>query len=265
MRSMLRAVGSVLVLELFGMTLWAMPTGAAPFAYVTDIGSNTVSVIDTATNTVVATVPVESAPVGVGITPDGTHTYVANSGSNTVSVIDTATNTVVATVPVGGSPRDVGITPDGTHAYVANNFSNTVSVIDTATNTVVATVPVAPGSAPFRVAITPSSSCLGTGVDRLRGQVRTAEDPPGIPDVTVTLTGPGGCQDSTTTNATGHYVFRTLGSGTYTVTPVKDGCTFTPPSRTVTLAAAAPRAHFRGTCAEDEEGERERKEHRDRD
>ena len=39
---------------------------AAPFAYITDAGSNTVSVIDTATNTVVATVPVGIQPVAFG-------------------------------------------------------------------------------------------------------------------------------------------------------------------------------------------------------
>jgi len=76
MRSMLRAVGSVLVLGLLGIALWAMPAGAAPFAYVTDLGSSAVLVIDIATNTVVATVPVGSDPLGVGITPDGTHAYV---------------------------------------------------------------------------------------------------------------------------------------------------------------------------------------------
>jgi YVTN family beta-propeller protein len=43
------------------------PDGA--FAYVANKDSNTVSVIDTATNTVVATVPVGSAPIGVAITP----------------------------------------------------------------------------------------------------------------------------------------------------------------------------------------------------
>jgi YVTN family beta-propeller protein len=138
---------------------------------------------------------------------------------------------------------------------VASFGSNTVSVIDTATNTVVATVPV--GGGPIGVAITPSSSCLGTGADRLRGQVRTAEDPPGIPDVTMMLTGPGGCQATTTTNARGRYVFRTLGNGTYTVTPKKDGCTFTPASRTVTLAKAHTQANFRGMCPDDEDRERE--------
>ena len=41
--------------------------------------SNTVSVIDTASNTVVATVAVGSMPRGVAITPDGTRVYVTNT------------------------------------------------------------------------------------------------------------------------------------------------------------------------------------------
>ncbi|MFD4620355.1 YncE family protein, partial [Streptomyces sp. NPDC058475] len=59
------------------------------FAYVTNDSSGTVSVIDTATNTVTATIPVGTAPQGVALTPDGTRVYVTNSGSDTVSVIDT--------------------------------------------------------------------------------------------------------------------------------------------------------------------------------
>ncbi len=99
----------------------------------------------------------------------------------------------------------------------------------------------------------PSTSCLETGTARLRGRVRTAVEPIGIPDVIMTLNGPGGCQDTTTTNATGHYVFRTLGSGIYTVTPEKAGCTFTPASRTVTLVEAdLQRARFRGICLDPE-------------
>ena len=74
---------------------------AAPFAYITNTGSNSVSVIDTATNTVVATVAVGFAPLGVAVNPAGTRVYVANNGTNSVSVIDTATNTVVTTVTVG--------------------------------------------------------------------------------------------------------------------------------------------------------------------
>ena len=96
----------------------------------------------------------------------------------------------------------------------------------------------------------PPTSCLGTGSSRLRGRVRMVADRSGIPDVTMTLTGPEGCQDTTTTNAQGHYRFRALGNGTYTVTPTKAGCTFTPTDRTVTIAEADPLARFRGTCGD---------------
>ncbi|MGW2557510.1 YncE family protein, partial [Streptomyces sp. NPDC001635] len=65
--------------------------------------------IDTATNTVTATIPVGSQPFAVAITPDGAHVYVTNGASDTVSVIDTATNTVTATTPVGNGPIGVAI------------------------------------------------------------------------------------------------------------------------------------------------------------
>ncbi len=58
------------------------------------------SVIATATNTVLATISVGEAPLGVEITPDGAFAYVANFGGASVSVIDTATRTVTATIPV---------------------------------------------------------------------------------------------------------------------------------------------------------------------
>ena len=72
--------------------------------YVANLGSDTISVIDTATNTVTATVNVGFIPVGVAASPDGAHVYVANNASNNVSVINTATNKVTATVNVGHYP-----------------------------------------------------------------------------------------------------------------------------------------------------------------
>jgi YVTN family beta-propeller protein len=137
---------------------------AATFGYVVNAQDNTVSVIDAASNKVVATIPVGGFPQAVATTPDGAHAYVANSFDNTVSVIETASNTVVETIPVGSAPSGVAVTPDetrsyedddGSHqplAYVTNGGDNTVSVIDTASNTVVATIPV--GNTPTGVAIT---------------------------------------------------------------------------------------------------------------
>jgi YVTN family beta-propeller protein len=134
--------------------LWAWPANAAPFAYVTNQFDNTVSVIDSATNTVTATIEVESFPSGIALTPNGMFAYVANSISNSVSVIATATNAVVATVPVGPGAEGIALTPNGMFAYVTNADSNTVSVVATASNTVVATITV--GQRPSFVAITPN-------------------------------------------------------------------------------------------------------------
>jgi YVTN family beta-propeller protein len=87
------------------------PDGA--FAYVTNIDSSSVTVIDTASNTVIATVSVPDVPLEIAITPDGAFAYVAHFSSGIVSVIATADNTVIATVSVGSGPVAVAITPHG--------------------------------------------------------------------------------------------------------------------------------------------------------
>ena len=132
----------------------AATTGA--YTYVANYGSNNVSVINTLTNLVVATITVGSGPIGVAITPDGSHVYVTNYGAGTVSVITVATNVVAATVTVGTNPFGVAITPNGASAYVANQGAGTVSVITVATNVVAATVTV--GTSPYGVAITPNGA-----------------------------------------------------------------------------------------------------------
>jgi len=76
--------------------------------YVGNELSSTVSVIDTASNTVIATVPVGQTPFGVAVHPDGTRVYIANINTDNVSVIDTASNTVIATIPVGSRPFAFG-------------------------------------------------------------------------------------------------------------------------------------------------------------
>ena len=131
---------------------------AAPFAYITNHGASSVSVIDTATNTVITTIPVGLHPYGVAVNASGTQAYVTNEGAHSVAVINTATNTVTATVQVGITPEGVAVNPAGTRVYVANWNSDTVSVIDTATNTVIATVAV--GRCPGGVAVNPAGTTV---------------------------------------------------------------------------------------------------------
>jgi YVTN family beta-propeller protein len=137
-------------------------------------------VIDTATNTVTATISVGEEPIGVAVSPDGSRVYVTNqAGFSTASVIDTATNTVTATIPVGMEASGVAITPDGSKVYVVNTRDNTVSVIATATNTVTATIPVGLNPVAFGVFIQPApkfagtpgkTNCYGKSVSALVGQ-----------------------------------------------------------------------------------------------
>jgi YVTN family beta-propeller protein len=123
-------------------TCGAVTSTPGPFAYVANINSNTVSVINIPTSTIANTITVGSGPWGVAVSPDQTQVYISNNHGNNVSVIDTASATVAATIPVQSSPFGVAFTPDGTEAYVVNGSSNSVSIINTDSQTVSATVPV---------------------------------------------------------------------------------------------------------------------------
>ena len=145
--------------SLFGVAV--SPDGAR--VYVSTVASQDgVAVINAATNSVVATVPVGTAPLfhaypyGLAVTPNGSRVYVAGRDDNRVAVIDTATNTVIASIAVGSSPIGVAVAPDGSRVYVASASADTVSVISTATNTVVATA--VAGATPTGVAVTPDGS-----------------------------------------------------------------------------------------------------------
>ncbi|HSP98646.1 MAG TPA: hypothetical protein VL049_15600 [Candidatus Dormibacteraeota bacterium] len=118
-----------------------LPDGSR--AYVTEDFAG-LDVIDTATNTIVTTVPIFSA-VGAAVHPDGSKVYVS-TGTGVV-VVDTATNTVITSIPVGGSNFGVTVNPDGSKAYVASYSADSVFVIDTATNMSLGSVAVA--SQPF--------------------------------------------------------------------------------------------------------------------
>jgi len=114
----------------------ANPSGVAvtpdgQYAYVTNQSDNTVSVIATATKSVVATVPVGLIiPDWVAATPDGKHAYVTNGNPNIngVSVIRTATNSVVATVPVSSNALVAIVPPPPGVPFLA--FSATALDID---------------------------------------------------------------------------------------------------------------------------------------
>jgi YVTN family beta-propeller protein len=80
-------------------------------AYVANRGSNTISVVDTVSDTVEATVNVGTEPVAIALSDD--KAYVTNCGSNNLSVIDTSTLKVTDTVALPGAKPYRGVCPWG--------------------------------------------------------------------------------------------------------------------------------------------------------
>ncbi len=136
------------------------PRGAAvsPDGRRVYIADDTVSVIDTAMNRVIATTPLSAPPQYVAIAPNGRRAYVttyndADGTGHAVQVMNTATNTVMATIPVGSNPYAAAVTPDGQRLYVPDHGSQDLSVINTRTNSVTTIIVVPPN--PHWVAFTP--------------------------------------------------------------------------------------------------------------
>jgi YVTN family beta-propeller protein len=140
---------------LSGISGWVV---GKPYAYVSNVVSGTLSVIDLARNQVVKTIDVQPLPDGVAAAPNGWRVYATSYDNNSISVIDTAQNSMIATVPVGVGPVGVGVTPDNQRVYVANAAGNSVSVVNTASLAVTATIPV--GSRPLACAVTPDGQLV---------------------------------------------------------------------------------------------------------
>lgn len=111
-------------------------------AYVVFRSERKLTVIDTATRSIVTDIALPNHANGMAITPDGKKLYVGFG--NDIGVIDTKTNQLVKTISnVAANTHDLGITPDGRFVYFSSNFDTSgpedLGVIDTQTDTQVAT------------------------------------------------------------------------------------------------------------------------------
>lgn len=91
-------------------------------AYVTNYGSHTISVVNTLTHLVVATISGFSAPYRLKLHPDGVRLFVGNLGAKTVSVVNTATNTIASTITGFNSIFGIAFNTSGSLLYVSCNY-----------------------------------------------------------------------------------------------------------------------------------------------
>jgi YVTN family beta-propeller protein len=102
-------------------------------AFVANIGSGSVSVIDLKEKRRIANIPSGQGTEGIAISPDQREVWATNRGGNTVTIIDVATAKVVATVESKSFPIRAKFTDDGKHVLVSNAQSGDVAVFDAAT------------------------------------------------------------------------------------------------------------------------------------
>jgi len=137
---------------------WAVP-GPQDRVYTADQNSNTVSVINPATNTLLGQIrlgnqrPDVLSPLykgeinvhGLGFSPDHKTLLVISNGSNSVTFIDTATNKVKGTAYIGRAPHEGFFTADGKEAWAVVRGENYISVIDPDTFKETGRIETAPG------------------------------------------------------------------------------------------------------------------------
>lgn len=131
----------------FGASTPNLPVGHLDRVYAAEQFSNTVSVIDPASNELLGIIrlgdpqPTNFSPLyrgqvlvhGMGFSPDRTTIAVVSIGSNSVTFINTRTNAVKATTYVGRSPHEAFFTPDGSEVWVAVRGENYIAVLDSQT------------------------------------------------------------------------------------------------------------------------------------
>jgi len=108
--------------------------------YVTNNFTNSVSVINVASDKLVATVPVGFAPAQSAVDPVNGYVYVTNNDSGTVTVIDGASSTVVTTVQTDGLyPDGIAFDPANDCMYVAEHGNgegnDAIAVVNATSNT----------------------------------------------------------------------------------------------------------------------------------
>lgn len=244
MFTLLRRARLVVVLAaLLGSFLLAAPARAdspppPEFAYIPNLFSSTVSVLNLATGVVDSTITV-SFPYGTAVSNDRSRVYVTSllgggtGGGDSVAVIDTATKTVLRTIELGayGSVQPNGVAVDSVRnkLYVANSNLDTLGIIDLTTDTV---TQVAVGDNPLGVAVGPGGRKVYV-TNYNSGTVSVYDTVSGTVTATITVgTQPAGID--VTGEARKAYVANS-GSGTVSVIDLRTDTV----RRTVTLATGA--------------------------
>src|SRR5690606_19159225 len=121
-------------------------------------GGNSISVIETSTNTLSSTISGGFYyPGGIVRDPFSNTFYVANSIADTIHIVN-VTDGIIGSIPLTGFPRALAISPDGHTLYASLPYDGRISVIDLTTGTEMTTISV--GTYPYFMDLSPNGEKL---------------------------------------------------------------------------------------------------------
>jgi YVTN family beta-propeller protein len=107
---------------------------------IVSIGSNSVTFIDTATNSVKHVTYVGRSPHEAFFTPDGQEVWVTVRGENYISVIDAGSFAEKTRIEVPSGPGMQIFSPDGKYGYICSSFNPETVVVSVAEHAIVGRV-----------------------------------------------------------------------------------------------------------------------------
>ena len=176
---------------------------------VVSVGSNSVTLIDTATNKVKGVVYVGRSPHEAFFTPNGHELWVTVRGENYVSVIDPARMKETRRIEMANGPGMTMFGPDGKYAFVCSSFTPELAAIDVASHRIIKKIPQATPFSP-NIAVTPENDeAWITLKDAGKVQVYSAKPP--FAQKAVLDTGPITNHVNFANNRNGKFAYVTIG------------------------------------------------------
>jgi YVTN family beta-propeller protein len=176
---------------------------------VVSVGSNSVTLIDTATNKVKGVVYVGRSPHEAFFTPNGRELWVTVRGENYVSVIDPAPMKETRRIELANGPGMTMFGPDGEYAFVCSSFTPELAVIDVASHKIIKRMPQVSPFSPL-IAVTPENDEVWITLKDV-GKVQIYSAKPPFDQKAVLDTGPITNHVNFANNRNGKFAYVTIG------------------------------------------------------
>jgi YVTN family beta-propeller protein len=176
---------------------------------VVSVGSNSVTLIDTATNKIKGVVYVGRSPHEAFFTPNGRELWVTVRGENYVSVIDPARMKETRRIELANGPGMTMFGPDDKYAFVCSSFTPELAVVEVASHKIVKRLPQVSPFSP-NIAVTPENDEVWITLKDV-GKVQIYSAKPPFEQKAVLDTGPITNHVNFANNRNGKFAYVTIG------------------------------------------------------